>query len=129
MELRLDLHVHSAQSIDGQMSLGEIIDAARSRGLDGVAVCEHDRLFQPNEELEVPEDFLLIPGEEFTTEFGHVLGLFLTKEIRYRMPSFGKAMPFSRRTRIPSANCAAFPRAYSNVRSGSSRTNRQSSGR
>lgn len=47
MELRLDLHVHSAQSIDGQMSLGEIIDAARSRGLDGVAVCEHDRLFQP----------------------------------------------------------------------------------
>jgi predicted metal-dependent phosphoesterase TrpH len=89
MELRLDLHVHSAQSIDGQMSLGEIIDAARSRGLDGVAVCEHDRLFQPDEELEVPEDFLLIPGEEFTTEFGHVLGLFLTKEIRYRMCEYG----------------------------------------
>lgn len=89
MELRLDLHIHSAQSIDGRMTQGEIIDAARACGLDGVAVCEHDRLFQPDEETEIPEDFLLIRGEEFTTEFGHVLGLFLKQEISYRMCDYG----------------------------------------
>ena len=43
MELRLDLHIHSERSPDGRMSLPQIAAAARARGLQGVAICDHDR--------------------------------------------------------------------------------------
>ena len=44
MELRLDLHIHSERSFDGCMSLSEIVALARERGLNGVAICDHDRV-------------------------------------------------------------------------------------
>mgnify|MGYP002275126685 FL=1 len=72
MELRLDLHIHSERSFDGCMSLSEIVALARERGLNGVAICDHDRVLD-----EVPEfdDFLVIPATEVSTERGHLLGL------------------------------------------------------
>ena len=75
MELRLDLHIHSERSFDGCMSLSEIVALARERGLDGVAVCDHDRVLE-----EVPEydDFLIVPATEVSTGRGHLLGLFVT---------------------------------------------------
>lgn len=78
MELRLDLHIHSERSPDGRMSLEEIGARARKAGLDGVAVCDHDRT---PEELPDLEDVLLIPGVEVSTEYGHLLGLFVTKPV------------------------------------------------
>ena len=42
MELRLDLHIHSERSFDGCMSLSEIVALARERGLNGVAICDHE---------------------------------------------------------------------------------------
>ena len=70
MELRLDLHIHSERSFDGCMSLSEIVALARERGLNGVAICDHDRVLD-----EVPEfdDFLVIPATEVSTERGHLL--------------------------------------------------------
>ena len=75
MELKLDLHVHSERSFDGVMTLDEIVSLARAKGLDGVAVCDHGVALR-----DAPEypDFLLIPGVELATQFGHVLGLFVT---------------------------------------------------
>ena len=37
MELKLDLHIHSAHSPDGRMSLDEIVGRCRKAGLDGAA--------------------------------------------------------------------------------------------
>ena len=81
MTLTLDLHIHSAASHDGRMTLREIAEAAKAAGLDGVAVCDHDVVL-----TEVPEDpgILVIPGAEFSTEHGHLLGLFLTEPIVHR---------------------------------------------
>lgn len=81
MELRLDLHIHSERSPDGCMSLAEIAARARAAGLNGAAVCDHDRTLE-----EVPEfpDFLLIPGVEVSTEYGHLLGLFVREPIGTR---------------------------------------------
>ncbi len=75
MELKLDLHVHSEHSFDGVMGLDEIASLARAKGLDGVAVCDHGIAL-----TDAPEypDFLLIPGVELATQFGHLLGLFVT---------------------------------------------------
>lgn len=78
MEIKLDLHIHSEHSPDGRMPLREIVSRAKALGLQGVAVCDHDRVWmEPFRE----EGFLLIPGAEFSTEYGHLLGLFLTGPI------------------------------------------------
>ncbi len=78
MNVRLDLHVHSAASHDGRMTPAEIAAAARKAGLQGVAVCDHDVLF---EQGGLFEGLLVIPGVELSTEWGHLLGLFVTEPI------------------------------------------------
>lgn len=78
MTVTLDLHVHSAASPDGRMSIDEIARLAKAAGLNGVAVCDHDAVL-----TNAPKDteVLIIPGAEFSTEYGHLLGLFLTAPI------------------------------------------------
>ncbi|MCX4371511.1 MAG: CehA/McbA family metallohydrolase [Dysosmobacter sp.] len=78
MELRLDMHVHSEKSPDGCMTLSEIAERAKRAGLNGAAVCDHDRV-----QKDMPRfpGFLLIPGVEVSTEYGHLLGLFVTKPV------------------------------------------------
>lgn len=78
MEIKLDLHVHSKRSPDGVMTLEEIVNLAKTRGLSGAGICDHDLTL-----TQVPEfqDFLLIPGVEVSTQFGHLLGLFLTAPV------------------------------------------------
>jgi predicted metal-dependent phosphoesterase TrpH len=78
MELKLDLHIHSAHSPDGRMSLEEIIERCRKAGLDGAAVCDHDRVLTESPDF---SDFLLIPGVELSTQYGHLLGLFVSSPI------------------------------------------------
>lgn len=78
MELKLDLHIHSAHSPDGRMSLQEIVALCKERGLNGCAVCDHDRVL--TEVVDFP-DFLLIPGVEISTKYGHLLGLFVSHPI------------------------------------------------
>lgn len=63
------------------MALDEIVACARARGLQGVAVCDHDRAL--TETWDAP-DFLLIPGIELSTDRGHLLGLFVTEQIEAR---------------------------------------------
>ena len=81
MIFEFDLHVHSAASRDGRMTLDEIVRTAKARGLSGVAVTDHDVLLTDPPQY---EDFLIVPGCEFSTERGHMLGLFLTEPISDR---------------------------------------------
>ena len=83
MELKLDLHIHSAASPDGRMSPDEITALARARGLQGVAICDHDVLYRPGAEADT-HGILVIPGIEFSTDCGHLLGLFLTEPLEGR---------------------------------------------
>lgn len=87
MELRLDLHIHSERSPDGCMPLAEIVERAKRAGLDGAAVCDHDRTL---EDLPAFPGFLLIPGVEVSTEYGHLLGLFVREPVETR--EFQKAV-------------------------------------
>lgn len=78
MELRMDLHIHSERSPDGCMPLEEIVERARAAGLNGAAVCDHDRVL---EHVPAFPGFLLIPGIEVSTTLGHLLGLFVTEPV------------------------------------------------
>ena len=80
MKLTLDLHVHSDASFDGRMSVRQIALLAKARGIDGVAICDHDVVYTGPTEV---EGVLIIPGAEFSTEYGHLLGLFLTAPIQH----------------------------------------------
>ena len=81
MELRLDLHIHSRRSPDGCMSMSEIVARAKEAGLNGVAVCDHGLVLTDPPET---ADFLVIPGVEVSTEYGHLLGLFVTGPVDTR---------------------------------------------
>lgn len=79
MQVSLDLHIHSDYSSDGILRLEEIISGCRAAGLQGCAVCDHERVL--TDRIDLPDDFLLIPGVEIATQYGHLLGLFVTQPI------------------------------------------------
>lgn len=81
MQLRLDLHIHSQRSPDGCMTLSGLVERAKAAGLDGAAVCDHDLALTDPPFF---PDFLLIPGVEISTEYGHLLGLFIKEPVEAR---------------------------------------------
>jgi hypothetical protein len=76
--LKIDLHVHSVHS-DGFGEIDEILDTARSKGLDGLAITDHETLEGYQEALSLKSGLLILPGFEVETDAGHVLVLGLKK--------------------------------------------------
>lgn len=69
--LRGDLHSHSEHS-DGANSVEELAAYARGLGLDYLAVTDHNTIsHHPHVARLTSPGFLLIPGEEVTTYYGH----------------------------------------------------------
>ena len=98
---RGDLHVHSGHS-DGTCRsrrgasvpcpLFRVVQTAADRGLDFVAVTEHNAASQAQGLLELQPYFdalLLIPGRELTTFNGHANLLGLTAPLEFRLGSPG----------------------------------------
>jgi len=79
-----DLHVHSNHSKDSLLSPNMIVKIARKKGLSGVAITDHDTITGAMEvkTLNRDENFAVIIGQEIKTEFGDVVGLFLTNRIK-----------------------------------------------
>ena len=74
--LLIDLHCHTyPKSDDGFMSVDELIEGAKSVGLDGVCLTEHDAFWSADEvqELSRRHGFLVLPGCEINTDPGHAL--------------------------------------------------------
>ncbi len=75
MIVRIDFHVHSERSYDGIMGYDRITELATERGIDAVAICDHDVVF--DNEYVNESGVLLIPGTEISTEYGHLLCYFI----------------------------------------------------
>lgn len=74
--MRIDLHAHtSPRSNCSRTTLEELVETARSRGLDALCITEHDVRWPDDELADASRllDFPLIPGVELTTDVGHVL--------------------------------------------------------
>ncbi len=67
--MKIDFHVHSAHSSDGQDTVGELALAAKKRGLDAIAICDHNVL-TPKTKVDV-KGLLVIFGEEVSCAEGH----------------------------------------------------------
>ncbi|NDG71550.1 MAG: PHP domain-containing protein [Proteobacteria bacterium] len=72
---RFDLHTHTFFSSDACNSPEEMIEAARRRGLSGIAITDHNTCEAHNymQGRQLPEGFLVIPGVEVSTAEGHLL--------------------------------------------------------
>jgi len=78
----IDLHTHTYPlSHDSALSPDELVVAAKRAGLDGVCLTEHDFFWDAGKAAELGRrhDFLVIPGIEVNTEFGHIVVFGLTQ--------------------------------------------------
>lgn len=73
MILKADLHVHTDRSPDGRSPLDAVLKSAARKGLDAVAIADHDLLSQPCDF----KDVTVIPACECSTSDGHIVGLFI----------------------------------------------------
>ena len=86
---KLELHCHTAASMDGLMTFDSLLRTARAVGLDAVAITDHDTVdgaleFQ-RRARETQAPLQIIVGEERTLEDGsHFIGLFLQRAIQAR---------------------------------------------
>jgi predicted metal-dependent phosphoesterase TrpH len=80
-----DFHVHLKYSRDSCMSPKALVRTAYKKGIDVVAVTDHDTLRGSFETLEVVKncrsEILVVPGVEVSTTSGHVIGLFIQEDI------------------------------------------------
>jgi predicted metal-dependent phosphoesterase TrpH len=83
--LRIDTHVHTLAS-DGVDDVETILGAAVARGLDAVAITDHERMDAAvaAQAIAIGRGLPIevIVGEEISTRGGHLIGLYITERIR-----------------------------------------------
>ncbi len=83
--MKVDLHLHTFRSPDCLTSYEQLIEAVRQRGLDAVAVTDHNTIRGAVELREIAP-FPVIVAEEIRTQVGEVIGYFLEEEIPPGLP-------------------------------------------
>jgi predicted metal-dependent phosphoesterase TrpH len=78
--VKIDLHVHSHYSFDSLITPEEMVTYSKRRGLDGVAITDHDRI-DGAKRIARETDFLVIAGIEVTSADGHIVGLNVRESI------------------------------------------------
>lgn len=85
--LTFDLHVHTHRSIDSAMEPKHIVKIMEKKGLDGIAVTDHNSIKGALEVAkQAPSELHVIVGSEIKTTLGEILGLFLKEEISSSNP-------------------------------------------
>jgi predicted metal-dependent phosphoesterase TrpH len=79
MRIKVDLHVHTNRSKDAITTLSEALYMAKARGMDGIALTDHDVI--PCLDEEDLQGLLVIPGIEIRTMEAHILGLGIEESI------------------------------------------------
>jgi predicted metal-dependent phosphoesterase TrpH len=85
--VKFDMHLHTLYSEQcGCMRPKRLVEHAIKRGLDGIAVTDHNTIAGALETFEIIRDetidFMVIIGEEITTDRGEVLAYFINNEIK-----------------------------------------------
>ncbi|MGQ9788542.1 MAG: CehA/McbA family metallohydrolase [Candidatus Hadarchaeaceae archaeon] len=86
--LQLDLHVHTRYSYDGNCSVEKAVEVAKSRGMNGIAITDHDTVSGHGEAKKINKSgFLIIPGTEISSAHGHIVGLGVNEAIPKGLPA------------------------------------------
>jgi predicted metal-dependent phosphoesterase TrpH len=81
--LNIDFHVHTCYSRDSSITLKQVISFAKKKGLDGVAITDHNTI-KGALKLKT-RDIIVIPGIEVSTADGHLLGINITTPIAKKL--------------------------------------------
>jgi len=81
----IDMHVHTDYS-DSNGTVEEVIKTAKEKGLNGIAVTDHDTLEGAKVAMNMQDDVIVIPGEEIKTKNGEVLALGIHEVIPENLP-------------------------------------------
>ncbi len=80
--LKLDLHIHTQYSEDGAGTHLEIAKILKKKGLNGMAVTDHNTIKGGLSALKVAtKEFVVIPGVEISTKDGHIIALNIKENI------------------------------------------------
>jgi predicted metal-dependent phosphoesterase TrpH len=74
MQIKADLHVHTTYSKDSLITPRDLVYYAKKRGLNAVAVTDHNQL-EGAYKIAEQTDFLIIPGVEISSSDGHIVAL------------------------------------------------------
>ncbi len=114
--IRIDMHLHTRASFDCLSDPIRVIEAARARGVQRIAITDHNRLGLALEMAEAFPD-AVIPGEEVKTAEGiDMIGLYLEEEI----PKGTSAQEVCRIVR-EQGGIVYLPHAYASGKGGSGR--------
>jgi len=78
--LKLDIHIHTMNSGDSKIIPKMVPEIIKSKGLDGIALTEHNKLFKYD-----LQGIIVLPGIEISTKRGHLLALGLEENIKKGM--------------------------------------------
>ncbi len=81
----IDLHVHtSPASPCSSVSADDVIAEAKRIGLDGICLTDHNYVWDPSQikDLRQKHDFMVLAGNEITTDQGDVLAFGLARNIK-----------------------------------------------
>ncbi len=83
--IKLDLHNHTFFSADGLMTPVQLLQAAKARGIDFLAITDHNTVQGGLQALALSEADpslpRVIPGVEVRTAVGEIIGLYVQEEI------------------------------------------------
>jgi predicted metal-dependent phosphoesterase TrpH len=74
LRVKIDLHVHTVYSPDSLITLEQLVFWAKKRGLNAVAVTDHNRV-EGALKMAKETDFRIIPGTEVDSSDGHIVAL------------------------------------------------------
>jgi len=90
----VDFHVHTAYSPDSVITFPRLVEACRRKGVDAVAVMDHDVIEGALEFASLSEEMRsrgewaprIIVGEEVRTSKGEVCGMFISERVPDHLP-------------------------------------------
>lgn len=82
---RTELHCHTAASPDSLVKLKDLIKVARKRGIDRLAITDHNTIRGAVAAKKLDPELVII-GEEILTTKGELLAFFVQEEIPKRLP-------------------------------------------
>lgn len=90
------LHIHSEYSHDSDVPVKEIIQTAKTLGYDAISITDHNTARGSMEALQYSDEQIsIIPGAEFSTQYGHILAYFIDESIEKETPKLdGKRFDF-----------------------------------
>jgi len=85
--MKCDFHVHTQFSFDSLAKIEKILKKAKEKGIDCIAITDHNEIEGAKKALEISKDFgiLVIPGIEVKSKKGDIIGLNIKEKIEPKL--------------------------------------------